>query len=65
MKCIPLFDSPVPGMGTHIANLVIGVHVPYPTIPTVSEWGLVIMSLVLVAMGTIVFAARRSDAEAA
>ncbi len=57
--CLPLFDAPTGG--TLVANLVSARHIvnkkspDNPNIPTLSEWGVVVMTLVLLAAGTIVF----------
>jgi F0F1-type ATP synthase membrane subunit c/vacuolar-type H+-ATPase subunit K len=47
--CLPLFTSPIPGQGMHVANLVSARHnVNIPIIPTLTEWGLIILVLLIV-----------------
>lgn len=58
--CLGLFTSPFPGQGMLIANLVSAQHNVNPRpVPTVSEWGLIIMTLLALTAGTIVFSRRR------
>jgi len=56
--CLPLYTDPVGG--THVANLVRARHIVTPPIlPTVSEWGLIVMVVLLVSVGAIVIVRRR------
>lgn len=61
--CVPLFDAPMGG--TQVANLITAKHsvnktAPQnPHIPTLSEWGVVVMVLLLIGAGTIVFGRMR------
>jgi hypothetical protein len=60
---LPLFTSPIPGQGMHVANLVSAEHIvnlPCPSdIPTLTEWGLIIFGAVLLGFITWVFLKRR------
>lgn len=58
--CTPLFDSPIVGQGDLVANLVSADHTVVPIIPTVSEWGVVAMVLLVMAAGTVVIRRFRS-----
>jgi hypothetical protein len=61
--CLPLYDSSIPGQGMLMANLVTAQHNVYPLpIPTVSEWGLIVMTLLLLTAGMVVFGRRRRPA---
>ena len=58
-QCIPLYAQEGDG-GTPVAYLGNAVHITYPSgIPTVSEWGLVIMTLIGLALGTVFYGRRR------
>ena len=58
--CLPLYTSPIPGEGMHVANLITADHlVNPPPIPTLTQWGLVGLMLVLLAIATWVFFWRR------
>ncbi len=60
--CLGFFTSPIPGQGTQVANLVSAQH--NVNVPTVSEWGLIVMLLLALTAGTIVFGRRRRPAVA-
>ena len=52
--CIGLFTSPMYGDGMLVANLVEAQHTVNPQgIPTLSQWGLIILSLVMLTMGVV------------
>jgi hypothetical protein len=52
--CLALYTSPIYGEGVHMANLVQAQHNVYPyIIPTLSQWGLIILALVLLTIGAI------------
>ncbi|MCH8150619.1 MAG: IPTL-CTERM sorting domain-containing protein [Planctomycetes bacterium] len=55
--CTPLFDSPNPGQGTLIANLVSANH--NTGVPTVSEWGLIVLTVLGLTAGTMMYGRRR------
>lgn len=60
--CLPLFDSPTDPKATHVANLVSGQHlVNSAEIPAVSQWGLIVMALLLLTAGTIVIRRLRAQ----
>ncbi len=46
--------------GLFVDEVLVEDSAPQPPVPTVSQWGLVVMTLLLLAGGTIVFARRRS-----
>ncbi|MFH0981595.1 MAG: IPTL-CTERM sorting domain-containing protein [Planctomycetota bacterium] len=58
--CTPLYTTPTGG--TWVANLVTANHETSPPIPTVSEWGLIGLALLLGAGGVVVWARRRKVA---
>jgi hypothetical protein len=54
MICLALYTSPIYGQGTHMANLVQAQHNVYVSdIPTLTQWGLIILGLVLLSIGVI------------
>jgi len=58
--CIPLYTSPVPGQGMHVANLTSAQHnVNQEVIPSLSQWGLIALVLVLAGVGGIFILRRR------
>ena len=60
--CTPLYDAPPPGPGNWVANLVDADHEINRPVPTVTEWGLIVMTLLLLTAGTMVFRRRRAAA---
>lgn len=59
--CLALWTDPHLGSGVHVANLVSAEHcVNEPCIPTVTEWGLIVMTLLLLTAGTVVFKRSRA-----
>jgi len=59
--CLPLFTSPIPGQGMHVANLVTAQHnVNIPITPTLTEWGLIILVLLIVFSTWVVLRRRRT-----
>jgi hypothetical protein len=59
--CLPLFTSPIPGQGAHVANLVSAQHnVNIPITPTLTEWGLIILVLLIVFSTWVVLRRRRT-----
>jgi hypothetical protein len=65
--CLPLYSQPGSG-GTLLARLTGARHLVNEgsaPVPTVSQWGLVIMTLALLTAATIIFARRRPAARAA
>jgi hypothetical protein len=47
--CCSLYNSPIPGQGQHLANLVTAHHyVNTPIVPTLTEWGLIILVVLIV-----------------
>lgn len=59
-ECVALYDDPDDGQGTVLAYLGDAKHITYPPIPTVSEWGLVVMTLLVLAAGTVVLRRARA-----
>ena len=57
-QCVPLY--PDPDTGAPVAYLGEAQHNTEPPIPTVSEWGLVVMMLLVLAAGTIVISRARA-----
>lgn len=56
--CLPLYTSP--SGGSHVSNLVTAeLHIISEDIPTLSEWGMIILALLLLAAGTIAVVRRR------
>lgn len=53
--CLPLYTAG----GVHVANLVEAEH-NIPDIPTLSEWGMLLMGLLLLVVGTIAVVRRRT-----
>jgi hypothetical protein len=52
--CIGLYTSPIYGEGMLVANLVQAQHTVGPSIiPTLSQWGLIILSLVMLTLGVV------------
>jgi len=53
--CIPAYTSPIPGQGTLIGYIVqADFTVMKPSeVPTVSQWGMMLLGLMLLAVGTI------------
>lgn len=66
--CTPLYDSPFPGTGVSFWNLVEADHSvnppppPPPTTPTISEWGLIVLVVLLLTGISIVFGRQRRAA---
>lgn len=62
--CIPLYTSPIPGQGVHVANLVTAQHNVNPAIiPSLTEWGLIALLLVLAGVGGVFILRRRVRSE--
>ena len=62
-NCVPLYTSPTPGTGIHVANLARfeqDTNLPAEPVPTVSTWGLVIMVLLLLVGGKVYFNRRQA-----
>lgn len=55
---IPLFSAPVGGV--HVANLVTADHIVNVTVPALSQWGMVVMLLLVLSAGTVVVMRRRA-----
>ncbi len=51
--CLGLYTSPVPGEGMLVANLVQAQHEVIFIIPTLSQWGLIILALLLLSLGMV------------
>lgn len=59
--CMPAYDSPIPGQGNLVGNITsieftIGEQA---NVPALTEWGMIIMGLLLLAAGTTAVAKRR------
>jgi len=58
--CIPLYTSPIPGQGVHVANLTSARHnVNLESTPSLTQWGLIALVLVLAGVGGIFILRRR------
>lgn len=57
--CLPLYTDPIGG--DSVANLVTAEH-NIPDIPTLNEWGMIILALLLLTAGTIAVVRRRKAA---
>jgi hypothetical protein len=63
--CIAVYDSPDPGQGNLIGNITsieLTLQQEQTEIPTLSEWGMLIMALLLLAAGTVAVVRRRRKA---
>jgi len=60
--CLALYTSPVPGQGMHVANLVTAQHLVNTFIPTLTQWGLILLTLLLAATAGFVLIRRRRQA---
>ena len=58
--CVPAYDSPYPGQGNLVGNIT-GIEFTIweqEAVPTLSEWGMMIMGLLLVSVGTVAIVRR-------
>jgi len=61
--CLPAFTSPIPGQGIQVGNitqveLTVGAEV---SVPTMSQWGLLILALMVIALGTVAIVYRQKS----
>ncbi len=63
--CIPIYTSPIPGEGFlagYITQINLTVNEDVADVPTLSEWGMLLMGLLLLSFGTVAVVRRRRTA---